>query len=227
MKVKGFWLVVVALAAGALGAFLFRGCGKTKTVTWCPPVDMDSLRATIPPDTILVPGSQVVKFIPEKVNLKDTAAIDSLLRQFQEMQGYYAGLTDQLKNAIGRKDSAVANAQRRVEELELLIRTNEYSDSVATDTYTHHWRIIAEGPIRSYTYGIVPIFPPQPTIPKTRLNRVAVYIGGHVDDGAIRPLYELEYSRRWLQGKAGYLPRSKALAKEPAFQLSAGVNIRF
>ena len=126
MKVKGFWLVVVALAAGALGAFLFRGCGKTKTVTWCPPVDMDSLRATIPPDTILVPGSQVVKFIPEKVNLKDTAAIDSLLRQFQEMQGYYAGLTDQLKNAIGRKDSAVANAMDKNPSVDpdgLVVRT--------------------------------------------------------------------------------------------------------
>lgn len=222
-------MIVVAIAAGSLGALAFKGCGKIKTVTWCPPIDMDSLKATLPPDTILIPGpgKQVVKWQTKYVNLKDTAAVDSLRRAAKEQMEYYAGLFTRLDDAVKSRDTALTNAKARVEELELLLRTNEYSDSVKTDTYEHHWRIVADGPIRSYTYGIVPIFPPQTTIPKAKYNRVAVFAGGQAEAGAIRPIYELEYSRKWLGCKAGYLPKSKTLGTEPAFQFSTGVNIRF
>lgn len=228
MKIAPFLFVIALLASGTLGAFLFKGCGKTKvkTVTYCPPVDMDSLIASLR-DTLILPGEQVTKYVPQTVNLRDTAAVDSLLRQFREMEGYYQGLASQLEGAIARKDSAVANAEARAEELELLIKTNEYTDSITTDTYSHRWKIIADGPIRSYSYGIVPIFPAQPTPPRIRNNRIGFLAGAQGQSGALRQLYELQYGRKWFTGQVGYLPKSAALGVDPAVQVTLGVGVAF
>jgi hypothetical protein len=227
MTIKPFWLVIFGLMLFGSGAVLFKGCGKVKTVTYCPPINIDSLKATISPDTFLMPGEQVVKWFPRVVDLTDTAAVDSLLTSLTEQKEYYSGLVDRLEGAIQERDSAITEATAQVEHLELLLKTNVYEDSVTTATYFHRWRIAAEGPIQSYSFAVLPIFPQPETPPRILHNRIAILAGGQAEAGAIRQLYEVEYSRRWLGVKAGYLPRSNALNAKPALQLTAGLNVRF
>jgi len=227
MKVRSIWIVIAALAAFALGALLFRGCGKTKTVRYCPPVNVDSLIATLPKDTVLVPDpdNQVVKWLPRVIDLTDTAAVDSLLAVLIDQKQYYSALVDRLGEAIGKRDSALADAHTELERLELIMRTNIYQDSARTEQYFHRWRIEAEGPIRSYSFGIVPICPPQPTIPKVKHHRAGLYIGGQAEGGAIRPVYTARYGYRFIGVQAAYLPKSTRLGTAPAFQFSAGIDV--
>ena len=226
-KVRIIWLVVAAIPAFALGLFsvlAFRSCGKPAAT--CPPVNIDSIIAALPPDTILVPGpdNQVIKWFPSVIDLTDTAAVDSLLTALLDQKGYYTGLVDRLQQAIGRKDSALVDAQAK---LELIMRTNVYEDSTRTDTYFHRWRIEAEGPIRAYTFGITPIFPPQVTCPPLRPHHIGFMFGGQAEGGTIRPVYSARYGYKFLTGQFGYLPSSQKLGTKTALQLSAGIEISF
>ncbi|MBK7338741.1 MAG: hypothetical protein IPJ00_22585 [Saprospirales bacterium] len=96
--IKPFWLLVAAVPAFLLGALLFRGCkGTAPEVVRYLPVNIDSLKATIPRDTVEVPGKQVTRIVRVPVLLSDTALVDSLMDQYTEQRDYYERLLATLK----------------------------------------------------------------------------------------------------------------------------------
>lgn len=226
MKVSGFWLIVVAVLAAVLGALFVKQCASPK----CPPIpeiNLDSLKATLEKPPVILPGEkeQVIRWLPKVIDLTDTAAVDSLLRVLEEQEAYFAGLRDQLEDGIRKKEEQLADAEDEIKRLELLIKVNEYQDSVRTDSYFHKWAITAEGPIRSYSYSIIP-FCPQPLAVKTpAAHRIGLGAGGQAEAGAIRPLYAFKYQYKWLWASTGYLPGSDKLQTKDAVQIVGGFTI--
>lgn len=213
-KLAAYWIPIAAVAAFLLGALLFKGCGaKKEQVTQYLPVNIDSIKATIKPDTIKLPGNQVTRIVRVPVLLSDTATIDSLLAQFEGQRDYYEGLIEKLNtpNNWGWDFGSV----------ELPMQTTIYADSIETPRYFHKWRIEAEGPIKSYTYGILPICPqPKPIAVKMpKQHRVGPIIGGQFGGGQILPIYGVQYQYRFLTAEAAYIP---ALS---SWQLEAGFTI--
>ena len=211
-KLSAYWIPIAAVAAFALGALLFKGCGA-KVETQYLPINLDSLKATIKPDTVTLPGNQVTRIVRVPVLLSDTGTIDSLLAHFGEQRDYYEALIEKLNTAEdwGWDFGSV----------ELPMQTTIFADSVETSRYFHKWRIEAEGPIKSYTYGILPICPQvQPITVKTpKQHRVGPIIGGQFGGGQILPVYGVQYQYRFLTTKAAYIPALSSLQLEAGFTI--------
>lgn len=218
-KIRLFWLLVAAIPAFVLGLLLFRGCGKTspQVVTQYLPVNLDSLKATIPPDTITLPPHQITRIIRVPVPLGDSATVDSLVRVFQGQIDYYRELVAQLR---GDDKDFGWNWDETV-----VLNTKEsfYSDSITTEKYFHRWNITAEGPVKSYTYQIIPLCP-MVSIPPAKKHHILLSLGGQFSEGLIRPVYSAGYGYKWMRFQAGYLPPNRTGSKS-AFQVSAGVDI--
>jgi hypothetical protein len=84
-----------------------------------------------------------------------------------------------------------------------------FSDSIKTADYFHRWDIRAQGPITSYSYGVIPFcdpIPEQPEAKKPARHRVGAYFGGQTSQGVTRPVYALKYGRGWASVQGGYIP---------------------
>jgi len=219
-KIRVFWLIVAALPAFLLGALLFRGCGKTspEVVTRYLPVNLDSLKRTIPPDTIPAPGEQIIRIVRVPVILSDTATVDSLVRSFQSQVSYYKELIAQLRG--DDKDFG----WNWSESVVLQTKENFYADSVSTATYFHKWNITAEGPIRNYTYQVIPLCP-VPAIITPKYHRIGLFAGLQTAQGSLRQIYGAMYRYKFLQVQAGYMPAITKLNLSDAFQVSAGIDV--
>ena len=216
--IKPFWLLVAAIPAFALGGLLFRGCGKTSpdVVTRYLSVNLDSLKATIPPDTIKLPGNQITRIVRVPVLLSDTMTVDSLTKAFRRQISYYEELIRQLRGDdrnFGWDWS---------ESIVLQTKENFYADSVSTPTYFHKWNITAEGPIKGYTYQVIP-FCPVPAILTPKKHHLLLGLGGLVQDGLIRPIYSAGYGYKFLRIQGGYIP--KTATEKGAFQIQAGLDV--
>lgn len=220
MKVKGYWLIIVAVLAGTLGALLFKGCDKPKEVVRYLSVNLDSLKQTIAPDTIQVPvEKQITRIVKVPVLLSDTALVDSLLTQFYAQKSYYEELIHRLQN--DDKDFG----WNWDESVELDTRETVYEDSVSAKNYYHWWRITAEGPIKSYQYKVVPYCPAVsiPEAKQAKTHRAGFLIGGQFAGNSIRPIYGAQYQYKFLNASAGYIP--KADADKAAFQIMLGATV--
>lgn len=222
-KIRIWWLIVAAVPAFLLGALLFRGYKGSATPR--PTVNMDSLLATFPKDTIILPGKQDTIRKTRVVNLKDTAGVNALRRELEENARYSAAQLESLKKALGEYESK-ERQEAGLAAWNMLFRANTWRDSVVTETYRHDWTIEAEGKILSYRFGIVPILPDCPScepLPVIRKHRIGLFLGGQFQGGTIRPIYGGLYSYKWLQFGAGYLPKNTT--NPGAFQLQVGATI--
>jgi len=221
-KIRVFWLIVAAIPAFLLGALLFRGC-KPQPVTIYKevPVNLDSLKRTIPPDTVFMPGNQIVRIVRVPFLMSDTTTIDSLIRTFQGQVSYYEELIRQLR---GDDRDFGWNWS---ESVVLETKENFYSDSVSTATYFHRWNITAEGPIRNYTYQVIPLCPMVsiPDIRKPLRHRVGLFAGLQTTEGSLRQIYGGMYRYKFVQVQVGYLPAVSKLSLSGAVQVSVGVDI--
>lgn len=222
-KIRIWWLIVAAVPAFLLGALLFRGCKPVSSP--CPAVNMDSLLATFPKDTIILPGRQDTITKTRVVNLKDTAEVNRLRRELVENERYATAQRESLEKALGEYKSK-ERQEAGLAAWNMLFRANTWSDSVVTPTYRHTWTIEAEGKILNYRFGITPILPDCPScepLPVIRKHRAGLFLGGQFEGGTIRPIYGGLYQYKYLTFGAGYLPKN---AISPgAFQITAGATI--
>lgn len=209
---------VLAATIAVLAFLLLRtGCSEPKTVEvvkWRT-VNLDSLKATMPPDTVLIPAKQVVKYVPIKVSTNDPRVIDSLVAAYREMELHYNGLANNL----------ITGWNWDTDEVILDTRQHVYEDSVTTPGYFHRWLIEAEGPITSYTYGVQPICIPCPEVvpPTKKPHRFGVYVGGQTIPTGMRSVFALKYGYGPLNIQAGYLPAYSG--QQRAGQVLVGVEI--
>lgn len=222
MKVKDWIYVAAAVAAFALGALLFRGCKPKASATeiqWRV-LDLDSLKAAwgYHPDTVFLPGPerQVLRYVT--VPIPDQTTADSIAARYAELAKKYAQMESELQAAW---------SQGQGDAVEWEVEEHVYTDSMTTPQYFHHWEIVAEGPIVSYTPQIIPFCPPPPAAKTPKLHRVGAYFGGQTAQGIIRPIYSGKYGYRFLNIHAGYLPRVNRLSLPGEFQMSAGVEFSF
>jgi hypothetical protein len=220
MKAKD---IIYLLAIGALAALLLRECArKPQTVERIvvQTIDLDSLKRTLPPDTVIVPGParQVVRYVT--VTVTSQAQADSLAKEYAALAQQFSDMQTELQWAWMQGEGQFPF---EVEEPE-----HVYADSITTGQYFHRWDIRAQGPIKSYSYGIIPICPTSPTVKAAtpKYHRAGLYVGGQtLPGGGLRPAYGLKYGWAGLNVHGTYLPGTGA---EPrAFQLLTGFEIPF
>ncbi len=181
-------------------------------------MDLDSLKATIPRDTVEVPGKQVTRIVRVPVLLSDTALVDSLMDQYTEQRDYYERLLATLKG--DDKDFGWNWSEN------IILETKEsvYADSITTPGYFHEWYISAEGPIKTYSYRVIPLCPVPAILKPAKSHRIGAFAGLQTELGALRQIYGPMYRYKFLQIQAGYLPPVKKLDIPGAVQVSAGVD---
>lgn len=221
MKTKDWVYIIAAVAAFILGALLFRGCRPAKvetvTVVKIRPVNLDSLKATMPPDTVFIPGParQVVRYVP--VTITDQAQADSLMQVYAELAKKYADLQDELGWAWDAGDGA---------PIEWGQDETVYADSVTTKGYFHRWEIRAQGPIMGYKFGVVPFCPIPYTAPEVKkLHRAGLFAGAQTMPGGLRPILGASYGFGVIRLQAGFLPA--AYGEKAQGQVITGVEIPF
>lgn len=222
MKTKDWVYIIAAVAAFILGALLFRGCKppkvETVTVVKYRPVNLDSLKATMPPDTVFIPGParQVVRYVP--VTITDAAQADSLMQVYAELAKKYAALQDELGWAWDAGDGA---------PIEWGQDETVYADSVTTKDYFHRWEIRAAGPITGYKFGVLPFCPepPAPAAKAPKLHRAGLFAGGQTMPGGLRPIVGASYGFGAIRLQAGFLP--SAYGEKAQGQLITGIEIPF
>lgn len=223
-KVRTFYLLVVAIPAFILGALLFRGCKGIAPA--CPAaIDIDSLLATIPPDTIVLPGEQVTTTKTRVVNLKDTAEVNALRRELEENAQYAAGQLAALKKALGEYQEK-EKQESDLAAWNMLFKANTWKDSVETATYRYWWETTAEGKLISHRFGITPKFPDCPScepLPKKKDHHLLLGVGGLVQSGIVRPIYTAGYGYKIFRVQGGYIP--KTTTEKGAFQVHAGLDV--
>lgn len=222
-KVRTFWLLVAAVPAFMLGALLFRGCKGAASP--CPvPVNIDSLLATVPKDTLILPGEQITTTKTRVVNLKDTAEVNALRRELEGNAQYAAGQLAALQKALGEyqekeKDAADLAAWN------MLFKANTWKDSVETATYRYWWETQAEGKLLSHRFGITPKFPDCPQcepLKPLKKHHLLLGMGGLVQDGLIRPIYSAGYGYKIFRFQGGYIPANAS--EKSAIQIQAGID---
>lgn len=221
MKAKDWIYVAAAIAAFVLGALLFRGCQKpevkTVEVVKYLPVNLDSLKATIEPVKVEVPGPerQVLRYVTVTVTNQEQA--DSLAKAYAELANRYSQLEAELQWGWFQGEGA---------PFDISPPRYMYTDSVTTADYFHRWEIVAEGPVVSYTPQIVPFCPPPPTLKPAKMHRAGGFVGAQTTTGGVfRPAFGAKYSWGGLSVHGAYLPRTGT--DQPAFQLLTGFEIPF
>lgn len=222
MKIKDWVYIIAAVAAFVLGALLFRGCKPAKietvTVIKYQPIDIDSLKATIEPVIVEVPGParQVVRYVP--VTITDQAQADSLMGVYAELAKKYAALQDELGWAWDSGDGA---------PIEWGQDETVYADSVTTKDYFHRWEIRAAGPITGYKFGVLPFCPelPAPVAEVKKLHRAGLFVGAQTMPGGLRPIVGASYGFGVIRLQAGFLP--SAYGEKAQGQLITGIEIPF
>jgi hypothetical protein len=219
MKAKDIFFLLVI---GALAAMLLRECArKQQTVERIvvQAIDLDSLKATIEPIKIEVPGPerQVLRYVT--LSIPDQRAADSIAARYAELANRYSQLEAELQAAWASGDG---------EAIDWHTQQHAYIDSITTPQFFHRWEIVAEGPILSYTPQIIPFCPSAPQVKATtpKYHRAGLYVGGQtLPGGGLRPAYGLKYGWAGLNVHGTYLPGTGA---EPrAFQLLTGFEIPF
>jgi hypothetical protein len=214
MKTKDWIYVAAAIAAFVLGALLFRGCQKPaqtiEVVKWRT-VNLDSLKKTLPPDTVFLPGpaKQVLRYVT--VTVTNQGQADSLAKAYAELANRYEQLETELTWGW---------LQGEGEPVEISTPSYTYTDSITTPDYFHRWEIVAEGPVVSYSPQIVPFCPIQVVVPPraVKMHRVGAWMG--MQTGAqLSPMVGISYRNRYFFTTAGYLPMTKA------FQAGVGLDI--
>lgn len=188
----------------------------------CPPADV------LPPDTveIIAPAGQVVTDKPLTVILTDSAAVDSLIKVFDEKREYYSGLVARLQAALIEKERDLSRTREELETVTILTKATVYEDSVKTDRYFHKWKVEAAGDILSYAFSVQP-FCPAPQVPRLKPHRIGAGVGLQTASGAWRQVYTVGYSWKSAKIDLGYLPRVQSLSLKPEFQLSVGLEVPF
>lgn len=223
MKAKGLLYFIVSYSAVILlTVLLVKQCGKppkveTVTVVKYQPIDIDSLKATIEPVIVEVPGParQVVRYVP--VTITDQAQADSMMQVYAELAKRYAALQDELGWAWDAGDG---------NPIEWGTDEQVYADSVTTKDYFHRWEIRAQGPITAYSFGIVPFCPIPYTVPEVKkLHRAGLFVGAQMMPGGLRPIVGASYGFGILRLQAGFLPA--AYGEKAQGQVITGVEIPF
>ena len=220
MKTKDWVYIIAAVAAFVLGALLFRGCKQPATVEVVKylPVNLDSLKATIEPVIVEVPGPerQVVRYVPVTITSQEQS--DSIRKVYDDLAKRYASLQDELSWAWDAGEG---------QPIEWGQDETVYADSVTTPDYFHRWEIRAAGPITGYKFGVLP-FCPEPVAPPAevkKLHRAGLFAGAQTIPGGLRPIVGASYGFGVLKVQAGFLP---SIAGEKAQgQLITGVEIPF
>jgi hypothetical protein len=218
MKAKD---IIYLLAIGALAALLLRECARkpqTVEVVRVQTIDLDSLKRTIPPDVVIVPGPerQVLRYVTVTITSKEQA--DSLMREYDAIAKQFGDLQTELQ---WRWMSGDGEPPFEIQEPE-----HAYADSVKTDEYFHRWAITAKGPITSYSFGIIPFCETQEPCPdpkKPARHRIGAYFGGQTSASITRPVYALKYSRGWASVQGGYIPSGGG--QPEAGQILVGLEI--
>ncbi len=221
-KIRIWWLLIVAVLALALG-FLVRGCGKksdpVQVFKWLP-VNIDSLKATIPRDTVEVPGKQVTRIVRVPVLLSDTALVDSLMREYTEQRDYFQSLLATLQG--DDKDFG----WNWSESVVLETKESVYADSITTPDYFHEWYISAEGPIKTYSYRVIPLCPVPAILKPAKSHRIGAFAGLQTNAGTWRQVYGVTYRYNWAQVNAGYLPKAGNLSAGLQFTVGADIGVK-
>lgn len=219
MNTKDWIYLAAAVAAFVLGALLFRGCKppkvETVTVIKYQPVNIDSLKATIEPVIVEVPGPtrQVLRYVP--VTITDAAQADSLMRVYAELAKKYAALQEELGWAWDAGDGA---------PIEWGVDETVYADSITTSDYFHRWEIRAQGLITGYKFGVIPFCPVPYTAPEVKkLHRAGLFVGAQTMPGGLRPIVGASYGFGVIRLQAGFLPA--AYGEKAQGQLITGIEI--
>lgn len=224
MKAKDLLYFIVSYSAVILlTVLLVKQCGKppkveTVTVMKYQPINLDSLKATIEPVIVEVPGParQVVRYVP--VTITDAAQADSLMQVYAELAKKYAALQDELGWAWDAGDGA---------PIEWGQDETVYSDSITTQDYFHRWTIRAQGPITGYEFGIKAFGQPIPFVEpvQPKLHRAGLFAGAQTMPGGLRPIVGASYGFGVLKVQAGFLP---SIAGEKAQgMVLTGIEIPF
>jgi hypothetical protein len=221
MKAKDWIYIIAAVAAFVLGALLFRGCQKpaqtVEVVKWRT-VNLDSLKATMPRDTVIIPGParQVVRYVP--VTITDQAQADSLMQVYAELAKRYAVLQDELGWVWDAGDG---------NPIEWGQDETVYADSVTTKDYFHRWEIRATGSITGYKFGVLPFCPElvAPPAEVKKLHRAGLFAGGQTMPGGLRPILGASYGFGVIRLQAGFLPA--AYGEKAQCMVLTGVEIPF
>ena len=208
---------VIALLAILL---LRTGCQApqvVEVVKWVT-IDLDSLKATMPPDTVVIPGKQIVKYVPIKVSTSDPRVIDSMVNAYREMEAHYNSMANNL----------ITGWDWQTDEVTINTKAHIYEDSVSTPTYFHRWLIEAEGPITSYRFGVQPICIPCPEVapPAKKLHRVGLFAGGQTMPGGLRPVVGAGYGYGPIRLQAGVLPAAQGARTEGQILLGLEIGLK-
>ena len=218
MKAKDVaYLVVIGVLLGLLAS----ECTKRKPIERIvvQEVNLDSLKATLPPDTVIVPGParQVVRYVT--VTVTSQAQADSLAREYAALAQQFSDMQTQTQWGWLQGEGQFPF---EVEEPE-----HVYSDSITTADYFHRWDIRAQGSIKSYSYAVIPICPtlssPPAKAKKPARHRIGAYWGGQTSASVTRSVYAVKYSRGWASVQGGYLPAHNG--QPDAAQLLIGLEI--
>lgn len=222
-----FLAVILLLLALLLRAEFCSKPEPLEVVRWRS-VDLDSLKTVWgpDPDSVVSPIPPFVEQVPRVIALRDTAAVDSLIRVFAAQRLYYSALVSRLEAAVREREEAQGRLQDSLDRLVLLERVSVYQDSAVTPSYFHRWKIEAEGPLRSYAYTVIPLCP-DPVLPTRKNNRAFVGFGGQAQAGALRQVYVAGYGYKWAWAQVGYLPPVRSLSLGGAAQVAAGVSVSF
>jgi hypothetical protein len=213
MKTKDWaWLAGILLLAVLLLRAEFCNPPKTVEVVKWKMIDLDSLKVTMPRDTVFIPGPerQVLRYVT--VTVTSQAQADSLAKAYAELANRYQQLETELQWGW---------LQGEGYPFEFSKPAYTYADSVTTPDYFHRWAISAEGPITAYEYGVLPICPPVPPVPVSqaqKAHRIGAWMG--MQAGAtVSPVFGISYRNKYFFTTAGYVTGPKAV------QVGLGIDI--
>lgn len=219
MKALNYVLAAVVVALALL--LLRTGCKApevVEVVKWHT-VNLDSLKATIEPVIVNVPGPerQVVRYVTVKVETQ--AQADSLAQAYAELANKYANLETELQWAWMQGEGDAIDWEKE---------GYEYTDSVTTPTYFHRWKISASGPVTAYEFGVQPICIPCPDVapPAKKLHRAGLFAGGQTTPAGLRPVVGAGYGYGPIRLQAGVLPAAQGARTEGQVLLGLEIPLR-
>ena len=219
MKILNYILAAVVVALAVL--LLRTGCQApqvVEVVKWHT-VNLDSLKATMRPDTVFVPGPerQVLRYVT--VTIETQAQADSIAKAYAELANKYQSLETELQWAWMSGEGLPIDWEKE---------GYEYADSVTTDTYFHRWKISASGPVTAYEFGVQPICIPCPEVapPAKKLHRVGLFAGGQTAPAGLRPVVGAGYGYGPIRLQAGVLPAAQGMRTEGQILLGLEMGLK-